>query len=82
MVEAGGENKGGARDVWKEQRDKAGKKRKHQRAFGNGGKMNWADKKRNKKERQAEQAAGRVDHYEISTYKIGSDKFNEYYKVS
>ena len=44
--------------------------------------MNWADKKRNKKERQAEQAAGRVDHYEISTYKIGSDKFNEYYKVS
>ena len=52
MVEA---NKSGApaaaatRNVWKEQEAKAGKKRKHQRAFGNKGKMSWSDKREKKR---------------------------------
>lgn len=37
------------RNVWKEQEAKAGKKRKHQRAFGNNGKTNWSQKRDNKR---------------------------------
>ena len=80
MVEAnpsGGGNSG--RDVWQEQRDKAGKKRKHQKAFGKAGRMNWSEKREKKRQKQQERQNG-VDPYEISQYTIGSDRFNEYYK--
>ncbi len=83
MVE---QNKGApaaTRDVWKEQEAKAaGKKRKHQKAFGNGGKMDWSKKRDNKRRNKQKEAEGGRDDYEISQYTIGSDRFNEYYKVS
>ena len=86
MVEANNPGRGGGkgdRDVWKEQTEKANK-RKHKKAFGNGGKLNWAQKREKKRARKEEldRNGGKVEAYEISTYTIGSDRFNEYYKVS
>ena len=50
MVEQNKGAPGATRDVWKEQEAKAaGKKRKHQKAFGNGGKMDWSKKRDNKR---------------------------------
>ena len=46
--------------------------------------MNWAQKRDKKRQRQQEleRNGGERDGYEINQYTIGSDRFNEYYKVS
>ena len=69
------------KDTWKDQISKS-KKRKHKQAFGQG-RVNWQEKRDKKRAKKLEQAQGvTVEPYEINTYVIGSERFNEYYKVS
>jgi len=75
----------GSRDA--DGQDKTDRKRKHGKAFKNKGKnknhVNWSEKRDQKRLKAAERDAGGVNEpYESNTFTIGSDYFNEYYKVS
>ena len=82
MVEA---NNKGRHQKDLRQGGKAGNKRKHNKAYPNKGKggsgFNWAEKRDKKRQKQQERERGGAEPYEIANYVIGSDRFNEYYKV-
>jgi len=61
-------------------RGQQGGKRKHKQAFGTG-RVNWQEKRDKKRAKKMEQQMGKpVEHYELNSIQIGSDKFNEYYR--
>ena len=67
---------------WRERKEKPNdRKRKHNKAFGKQP-VNWGEKRDKKRLKAQELEQGINEPYEISKYTIGSDKFNEYYKVS